>query len=79
MIIFSPLVGCVGRKVVVRVWFGDGLSGFWWSWAVYFSLALLHNTNSRFESFAFRFSIRFTFCLLSFSAILAAFSCPNMV
>ena len=39
-----------------------------------FFLAISHNTNSRFESFTFRFSICFTSHLLSLSAILAAFS-----
>ena len=42
--------------MVVRVWFGDRLSGFWGSWTVYFSLTILHNTNPRFESFDFRFA-----------------------
>ena len=61
--------------MVVRVWLGGRLSGFGGSWTVYFfSLVISPKTNSRFEFFVFRFSIRFTFRLLSLSAILAAFS-----
>ena len=79
IILVHKLVG-VGRKVVVSAFgLGIGYPVLGGLGQLIFSLAILaHNTNSRFKSFAFRFSIRFTFRLLSLSAILAAFSIVRM-